>query len=195
MSRTTLFIGDSVTDCDRNDFDGIGNGYVRNIRNSGAVVGDVINKGISGNRIGDLAARWDADVMTYAPETLTVLIGVNDTWRRYDDNDPTTAFDFTNRYRELLARSVEAFAPRLFLCQPFILPVEPEMEGWLPDLNEKIEGIKGLSSEFGATYIPYGDHFRSLLGAHSMQELAGDGIHPTELGHQVMADLWLSYAV
>lgn len=195
MSSTALFIGDSVTDCDRNEFDGIGHGYVKLIRDSGRLSDTVINRGISGNRIGDLANRWQSDVMDFAPATLTVLIGVNDTWRRYDDNDPTSAEDFTNRYRALLAQTVEAFSPRLFLGQPFILPVRAEMELWLADLDEKIEGIKSLAAEFGATYIGYGDHFRSLLGKYSMAELAEDGIHPTALGHQLMAEYWLSYAV
>ena len=194
MADISLFIGDSVTDCNRLDHDGIGDGYVKKIRDSGKVSGEIINRGISGNRIGDLRDRWQSDVMAHRPSTFTVLIGVNDTWRRYDDNDPTSAEDFTNEYRKLL-QEVSAYSPRLFLCQPFILPVQPEMSDWLGDLNEKIEGIKQLVTEFGATYIPYGDYFRELLAQYSMEELAGDGIHPTDLGHQLMANLWLSYSV
>lgn len=81
---TLLFQGDSVTDCGRSreDTTDLGPGYPRfaaeelakrypNLR--------VINRGISGNRSGDLVARWEEDCLALKPDLLSILIGINDT--------------------------------------------------------------------------------------------------------------------
>jgi len=197
MSAPILFIGDSVTDCNRKSYDpsdrSLGDGYVRNIQASGRFTHEIINRGISGNRIGDLENRWQQDVLDLKPQVLSILIGVNDTWRRYDDNSPTSAESFTSRYRGLLQQSRDAFECDLYLCQPFILPVREEMNEWLGDLNEKIEGIKSLAQEFNATYVSFGDKLNSEAASLGMQALAEDGIHPTELGHEIMAQYWLQH--
>ncbi|MDB5324534.1 MAG: hypothetical protein JWM57_103, partial [Phycisphaerales bacterium] len=71
--QTFLFIGDSITDVGRKtDPDGIGNGYVRLIRDylyakDPAKSTRVINTGISGNKVTDLAKRWKEDVLDHAP--------------------------------------------------------------------------------------------------------------------------------
>ena len=44
----------------------------------------VVNKGVAGHRMYDLEARWTTDVLALTPSAVTVLIGINDTWRRYD---------------------------------------------------------------------------------------------------------------
>ncbi len=193
MARPILFIGDSVTDCDRNreQFDGLGNGFVKLIDESKLFSDPVLNRGISGDRIGNLEDRWQSDVLELRPQVLSILIGVNDTWRRYDDNDPTSAEDFTTRYRNLIIRTQSTLDFKLYLCQPFILPVREEMKEWLGDLNEKIQGIKSLAQEFDATYVPFGDYFNSMIAELGMEGLAEDGIHPTELGHELMAKFWL----
>jgi lysophospholipase L1-like esterase len=193
MIGKILFIGDSVTDCDRvreNLYD-TGTGYVKKLVD--AHFGDdlIINKGISGDRIGNLEDRWQEDVMDLQPSVLTILIGVNDTWRRYDDNDPTSAEDFTNRYRALIKKTQAAFPVKIILCEPFILPVREEMKEWRTDLEEKIAGIKSLATEFNLPFVAYDQKFAELVETHCMTALAEDGIHPTDFGHQVMADLWL----
>ncbi|MFP3394430.1 GDSL-type esterase/lipase family protein, partial [Brevibacillus sp. SIMBA_076] len=62
----------------------------------------VVNVGISGNRAVDLEARWDDDVEPTSPDVLTIYIGVNDMWRRYDRDDETTAEDFEATIRRFL---------------------------------------------------------------------------------------------
>jgi len=197
MSAPVLFIGDSVTDCNRESYDrsdrSLGDGYVQIIKASNRISHEIINRGISGNRIGDLENRWQQDVLDLKPRVLSILIGVNDTWRRFDDNDPTSADEFTARYKTLLQKTRGELEVDLYLCQPFILPVREEMHEWLGDLNEKIEGIKSLAHDFGATYIPFGDKFNAEVDSVGMSALAEDGIHPTHLGHEIMAQLWLEH--
>ena len=193
MSRT-IFIGDSVTDCGRLELPPHGDGYVSLIAQSGRLPGEIINVGTSGHRLVDLAQRWEKDVISYRPTVLSIAIGINDTWRRYDDNDPTTVEDFESRYRSVLDQVMEMTAPQLFLCEPFLLEVNPEMLTWREDLNPKIEVVHRLASEYSATLIPFDQEFKRLASQMAMSELAEDGIHPTPFGHAAMAELWLNRA-
>ncbi len=191
MTQRTVFIGDSVTDCGRLDLPPYGDGYVRGIVESGRLGGTISNVGTSGHRLVDLVARWQHDVLDAQPTCVSIAIGINDTWRRYDDDDVTTAEDFEANYRFVLARTVEATGAQLVLCEPFLLPVEPAMLNWREDLNPKIGVVHRLASEFGATLVNFDAAFTALATTTPMTELAGDGIHPTALGHHMMAELWL----
>jgi acyl-CoA thioesterase I len=188
-----LFIGDSVTDCGRRDDapDFLGDGYVRLIADK-LTDRRIINAGISGNRAIDLRDRWHIDVVEQKPDILTVYVGINDTWRRYDENDPTSAATFETNYRACLADV--GGASRLILVEPFVLPVNEEQEHWNEDLDEKRAVVARLAAEFGAGFVP----LQLLLGAaaedHGATALAADGVHPTELGHRLIADAWLDVA-
>jgi lysophospholipase L1-like esterase len=48
-----------------------------------------------------------------------------------------------------------------------------------------------MATEFGAKLVPFDQHFKAISKEMAMAELADDGIHPSKLGHQIMADLWL----
>ena len=195
MSERTVFIGDSVTDCGRENLPPFGDGYVRDIANSGRLAGEISNVGTSGHRLVDLQARWQRDVLDFQPTRVSIAIGINDTWRRYDDNDPTDVADFERNYRDVLDQTVAIGVTELVLCEPFLLAVQPEMESWREDLDPKIEVVHRLAAEYGARLVRFDSHFNELAKHQPMSELADDGIHPTELGHQIMAELWLATAL
>ena len=193
MTGPIVFIGDSITDSGRRDDppDYLGEGYVRIVAERLATR-RVINVGISGNRAIDLRDRWDIDVVALKPDILSVFVGVNDTWRRYDSNDPTTAAAFEENYRACLADV--GGASRVILVEPFLVPVSEDQEHWREDLDEKRAVVARLAVEFGAGFVP----LQSLLGVaaedHGAAAIAFDGVHPTELGHRLIADAWLEVA-
>jgi len=191
MSKVNVFIGDSVTDCGRLIEPPFGDGYVFNIAQSGRLSGEIINVGTSGHRLIDLENRWEADVLTHKPTLVSVAIGINDTWRRYDDNDVTYIQDFEDSYRRVLNATKTQGNPELVLCEPFLLEVREEMKTWREDLDPKIAVVHKLASEFGAKLVPFDKRFKELAQEMSMLELAEDGIHPSKLGHTILADLWL----
>ena len=191
MSNVTVFIGDSVTDCGRLVERPYGDGYVYNIANSGRLKGEIINVGTSGHRLIDLENRWNTDVLAHKPTLVSVAIGINDTWRRYDDNDPTSTEDFEDTYRRVLKATKANGNPDLVLCEPFLLSVREEMNTWREDLDPKIAVVHTMAAEFGATLVRFDQRFNDVAQEMSMLELADDGIHPSKLGHQIMADLWL----
>ena len=48
---------------------------------------EVMNCGISGNRVVDLLARWKRDCLNLKPDVITILIGVNDVWHEFGNHD------------------------------------------------------------------------------------------------------------
>lgn len=191
MSAVNIFIGDSVTDCGRDIEPPYGDGYVREIARSGNLAGQIINVGTSGHRLVDLEKRWQVDVLDHKPTLVSIAIGINDTWRRYDDNDPTSTQDFRDQYHRVLTLTRQAYNPQFVLCEPFLLSVRGEMNTWREDLDPKIAVVHKLATEFNAKLVPFDQRFNDMAKEMSMSELAEDGIHPSTLGHQIMADLWL----
>jgi lysophospholipase L1-like esterase len=186
--RTVVFAGDSVTDCGRReDPAGLGDGYVRNLYDDLAASRPrIVNAGISGNRAVDLVARWQQDVLAHQPDLVSVLIGINDTWRRYDKDDPTSTEDFEASYRELL----EPLTAKLVLVEPFLVAVKPEQRSWREDLDPKIEVVRRLATEYDALLVPADVEFNRQALTVGATTLADDGVHPTAAGHRLIADLW-----
>ena len=151
----------------------------------------MINVGTSGHRLVDLNARWLTDVMAYRPTRVSIAIGINDTWRRYDDNDPTSVDSFEANYRSVLNSTLELSSVELVLCEPFLLHVLPEMETWREDLDPKIAVVHRLAAEYDAKLVPFDKHLNGLTKSVPMVEIADDGIHPSAFGHHEMAMLWL----
>jgi lysophospholipase L1-like esterase len=191
-----LFQGDSITDCGRNrETGGLGGGYPSMVaglfkaRNPGVEV-TFINKGISGNRVVDLQGRWQEDCIDLAPDVVSILIGINDTWRRYDSGNPTSARDYETGYRSILSK-VKALGAQILILEPFVLPYPEDRKSWREDLDPKIAAAKRLAGEFGAEYIPLDSLFAEAAKAYPPEFWAGDGVHPSAVGHALIADAWL----
>lgn len=196
---TVLFTGDSITDCHRLDSGPprLGDGYVRDIAAelSARLPGiRVLNTGISGNRVPDLEQRWDADCLALRPDVLTILIGINDTWRRYDNDDPTSVDVFEAAYRRLLTRVRDDLGCRVVLMEPFLTPTSKEQHGWREDLDPKIDAVRRLAREFETVLLPTDRVMTEAVERLGAAAVTYDGVHPTSLGHRVLADTWLAQA-
>lgn len=193
-----LFQGDSITDAGRSREDDslLGNGYPMMIgswyysRFPEARV-TFLNRGISGNRVKDLQARFEKDFIGLRPTWISILIGVNDCWRRYDSNDPTSAEEYEERYRELLTGLRRNSDAKLILCEPFLLHVTPEIAKWREDLDPKINAVRKLAKEFGALLAPLDGVFTDAAGKQPLGFWSADGVHPTSAGHALIARAWL----
>jgi lysophospholipase L1-like esterase len=198
---TVLFQGDSITDADRARFypDDLGRGYAlmaagwfsarypeRAVR--------FLNRGVAGDRVVDLHARWDDDCLALRPDTLSILVGINETWRAFDAGDPTTVDAFERGYRELLRRACEALPNvRVILMEPFLLPVADDRDhaAWRADLDPKIQAVRRLAREFAALLIPLDGLFAQATARREAAFWAEDGVHPTSAGHALIAQAWL----
>lgn len=188
-----LFQGDSITDAARDRaYDiSMGRGYAMMTAGQAMLRFPdrrltFLNRGISGNRVRDLVARWTEDAIALQPDFLSILIGINDTWRRYDRDDPTSAEDFERDYRLILGRVRRETRARIILLEPFLLPVAGR-EAWREDLDPKRAAVRRLAAEFADVFIPLDDLFRQRWSAPSPAYWAEDGVHPTPAGHALIA--------
>lgn len=191
------FIGDSITDAgrDRSDPTSLGDGYVSLLAPELVAGGaEVFNLGIAGDRAVDLAERWASDLMPTAPEVLTVYIGVNDVWRRFDSDDPTPTAQFERTLRTLLDSVMAAHAPQLILVEPYLLPVREEQSGWLDELDEKRAAIRRLAVDFGAALVPLHEVLTAAAEGRDAADLAPDGVHPHPEASALIADAWRAAA-
>lgn len=182
--------GDSVTDCGRReDPQALGHGYVRLLAEGPLSGHEVRNTGISGNRLTDLAERWADDVLAAEPGLLSVLIGVNDTWRRYDAGLLSPVDDFERRYRDLLTSLPPT--TRVVLLEPFLLPVTEEQQvWWTEDLAARVEAVHRIADDHDAVLVPTHQALTAAATEVGNAALAADGVHPTAEGHRLIADLW-----
>ena len=201
---TILFQGDSITDGNRGrtaDPNHImGHGYAFSIASRlGADYPErnlkFINKGISGNTVSDLAARWQTDTFDLKPDVVSILVGVNDVYFKLKNENNSAADDFESTYRKLLSSTRETLPNALLvLGEPFVLPVgmvKENLDQWMKAIEEKQQVVKKLSSDFDAIFIDYQQVFSKASKRAVADYWIWDGIHPTVPGHELMAREWI----
>ncbi len=201
MAKTIVFQGDSVTDCNRSYETEIPNwalgcGYVAIA--AGQLTADnpeqiaVYNRGVSGNRIVEVYSRWKRDTLNLRPDVISLLIGVNDTWRRFDSNDGIEPERYEVLYRMLLEWTrKELPETKLVLISPFALETGVVTSEWLEELAERGKIVRKLSEEFGTEFIDGQKLFDDLTAFGPANFWTPDGVHPAIAGHTRLAQAWL----
>lgn len=204
-SQKLLFIGDSVTDCERAKPDGeglfaaLGNGYVANVDALfQAVYPDygirVVNKGISGNTVRDLNARWQEDVIQQKPDWLSMMIGINDVWRQYDTPFIKEWHVYLDEYEETLRKLVTETKPLvkgLVLMTPFYIEIN-EADPMRRTMDQYGQVVKKIADETGCLFVNTQEAFNHVLQELYSATLAWDRVHPTAAGHMVLARAFLN---
>ena len=195
-SDTLLFIGDSITAAGRRDDpEDLGFGFVRIIRDRlrcrhPEAKLTILNRGVGGDTVRELAARWREDVLDLHPNVLHVSIGVNDVWSQVIDPESPHGVgieEFDATYRELLTQVRESEHVRLMIAEPTVIGEDPE------DLGNRmlvpyLTSVRHLASEFGAALVPMNLAFHRLKCANPADTWTTDGVHPNSAGHMLMAE-------
>jgi len=200
-----LFQGDSITDGNRsrnNDWNHLlGHGYAYLVASKlGFEHPDknfhFYNRGISGNKVTDLAARWQTDTIDIKPDVLSILIGVNDVNSMFTGKDMVTAERFGEVYRSLLNQTKEKLpGVHLVLCEPFILRVgrvQDKWEEWFSEIQKRQEIVQKLSVEYHTVYVPLQEAFNKAVDRAPAGYWIWDGVHPMPAGHELIAREWIS---
>jgi len=200
-----LFQGDSITDAGRdknvktpNTSPMMGSGYA--ILAAGELLFKhaekdltIYNKGISGNKVHQLAERWDADCIELKPNVLSVLIGVNDFWHTKTGGYQATVKTYEDDYRTLLKRTVAALpGVKLIIGEPFAVKgIRAVDDSWYPEFDKYRETAKKLADEFNAVFIPYQKIFDEAQKRAPGVYWTHDGVHASLAGACLMANAWL----
>ncbi|WP_343693638.1 SGNH/GDSL hydrolase family protein [Chitinophaga sp.] len=200
-----LFQGDSITDAGRkrdndeaNNTNALGNGYAflaaaallkqfpdKNLK--------IYNRGISGNKVHQLAERWDTDCLNLQPDVLSILIGVNDYWHTLTGGYTGTIKTYKNDLTALLDRTKQKLPNvQLIIGEPFAVNhVRAVDDKWFPAFNDYRAAAKEIAGKYDAVFIPYQEIMDKAQKSAPGSYWTGDGVHPSLAGAELMASSWL----
>lgn len=201
---TILFQGDSITDAGRNREEmaanhsgALGRGYAflasgQLLYNHAGKDIKIYNKGISGNKVYQLAERWDKDCLELKPDVLSILIGVNDYWHKRNGKYDGTPDVYRKDLTALLERTRKALPNVNFIiCEPFAITGTTAVDDtWFPDFTAYQTAAREIAGSFGATFIPFQSLFDKAQKKAPGGYWAADGVHPSIAGAQLMASAW-----
>ncbi|HEY4061071.1 MAG TPA: SGNH/GDSL hydrolase family protein [Puia sp.] len=200
-----LFQGDSITDAHRKRDDMAANspaalgtsypflaGAELLYRYSGKNL-KCFNKGVSGNKVYQLAERWDADCLDLKPTVLSILVGVNDFWHTLVNGYKGTIQTYKDDYKTLLDRTKQKLPDvKLIIGEPYaVIGVKSVDEKWYPAFNDYRHAAREIADSFGAAFIPYQEIYDKAQKSAPGSYWTVDGVHPSLAGARLMAQAWL----
>jgi lysophospholipase L1-like esterase len=200
-----LFQGDSITDAGRdrkrednaNDARALGSGYAfltaTQLLAGRADAGlKIYNRGISGNKVFQLAERWNKDCTALKPNVVSILVGVNDIWHTLNGNYQGTVPIYEKDYRSLLEWTQRDLPEvRLVICEPFVLRCGAVDDKWFPEFDRYRAVARRVARDFHAVFVPFQAVFDKAVKTAPPEYWAKDGVHPTMAGASLMAQTWL----
>ena len=187
-----IFLGDSITEGgrDRSDPASLGSEYVdlfynklRNLYENTTFT--VLNRGVSGDRIADMAARLDTDVLSEKPDAVILLAGVNDVVRE-PSGEKFDADAFAAVYEDILKRIKESGA-RLIVAEPFLFAV-PDKKRFRRDFDAALKKIRTLALEYADAHVALDEIFAGVSQNAGIAAYSPDGVHPTHRAERLIAD-------
>ncbi len=172
----------------------------------------VHNAGVGGNTTTDALRRLQADVLAHKPRVVIMQFGINDSavdvWKKPPTTTPRVPLE---RYLENFRAMIDAaqkqrakvivmttnplrWTPRLrgLYGRP---PYHPEsMDGFdVPFLAEYNNALRKLAKEMNARVVDVRAAYPGFAEKHhvTIDALLTDGMHPGDLGHQLVAELLL----
>jgi lysophospholipase L1-like esterase len=198
--KKLVFIGDSITDAGRRDqAPPFGTGYVSVVRNLlvaryPSLNLNIVNRGINGNNVRDLAARWEKDAVAERPDYLSVCVGINDIWNAVygDRNRGVPLPEYQESLRRMLKRSKDASGGKLglILMSPFM--IEPNKATALrPSFDQYADVMAKLAVEFEARFVNLQAEWDGKLRFTTPAFWSADQFHPNGPGAMVIAQAFL----
>ncbi|MBE6355734.1 MAG: lysophospholipase [Lentisphaerae bacterium] len=203
MSKVIVFQGDSITDAGRSKEAGLppnkdlGFGYPC-LTAAALLAGEpekawqIYNRGISGNRVVDLYARWKVDALNLRPDILSILIGVNDTWHEIGSKNGVEVPRYAQFLRMLMDWTKQELPEcKILLMEPFVLVTGAVDESWLDEINARRQAVREIAREYNTLFMATQSLFDEAVKHAPANYWLGDGVHPTYAGHKLISDEWL----
>ena len=200
---TILFQGDSITDGGRdkknqiaNQQKALGAGYAWMAASHLLIKNPQLNltihnRGISGNKVHQLANRWDKDCLDLKPDILSIMIGVNDIWHGLNGKYEGTVKTYEDDFLNLMERTRKALPKTQFvICEPFVLRCGAVNGKWFPEFDRYRAAARKVADQNNATFVPFQSMFDEAVQYAPPKHWAGDGVHPSSHGASLMAHFW-----
>jgi len=155
------------------------------------------NRGVSGRSLSAMRAKEEEETLAFAPDVLSLLIGVNDTLQARERGEPVGegAETFAASYRAMLEKVRSRFPGiQLVLLEPFLLPCGKITSEHLADLAPRQAALPAIARDFGATFVPLQRRLEAASEAGGPAYWLFDGIHPHAPAQWLIASAWLEAA-
>ncbi len=194
-SSTLVMIGDSITACQRDvsNPDDLGTGYVSFV--DGLLTAcypahhiRVLNRGVPGDTVRDLRARWQADVLDLQPGWLSVCIGINDVWQQFDGKHEgqmhVTLAEYERTLGQLLT-SARSMLKGLILLTPYF--IQSRGEAMRTMMDDYGAAVRRLAQRHAAIFVDTQSAFDRAVESTAVETLAWDRAHLNIPGHMILA--------
>ncbi|MBO5136151.1 MAG: hypothetical protein J5984_01815 [Clostridia bacterium] len=179
-----------------------------------------VNKGISGESSSQIYARLGRDCLQYKPTFINILAGVNDAGdlslgfteemvvRNYLENLERMVNESRELYPDVKIVICEPFYKKIdykedpynHIPHPFCEPyfkfacfevTEETIERYDSIVKKMQKELPGLCEKLNVIFVPFQDIYDKAEEKTHISYFIWDHIHPTMVGHRLMADRWL----
>jgi len=196
MPKSTWVIaGDSITACQRDvcNPDNLGNGYVSFVDGllTACYPGHhirVLNRGVPGDTVREMKARWQTDVLDLKPDWLSICIGINDVWQHFDGKHEGQSLVTLNEYEQTLEELLANVRPMLkglILMTPYFIQLHGEPMRMMMD--EYGIAVQRLAQKYRAIFVDTQAVFDRAVAFTPVETLAWDRAHLNIPGHMILA--------
>lgn len=192
-----VFFGDSIT-----ELGGGPNGYVTLAADAlrekyGAKAPEVINAGVSGNKVPDLQFRLARDVLSKNPTVVVIYIGINDVWHfALPGLKGTSKEDYESGLREIIWRC-HAAGIRVILCTPSVIGEKAGSENPQDEMLDAYAEIsRKVARDANTQLCDLHRFFVGYLKQHNPRDLregvlTADGVHLNAEGNRFVSGILL----
>ena len=210
-SSKVIFLGDSITQAgESEEGEGTYKGFITSLKENVGQEMELINKGISGNKVPDLLLRYKNDVLDLKPNIVFIYIGINDVWHKYDWGSGTDIDIYENGLRKIISE-IKTTGAKIILCTPTVIGENigefklvnnfkyiETADIMNNDLDAFSDVVRNLSSEFNTELLDLRKKFKDYISKNNMENLSKgiltyDGVHLNNEGNKLIADEMIKF--
>ena len=189
--KRVVFFGDSITQAGAEP-----GGYIEVMKTLvDTSQYELLGAGISGNKVTDLQARIQTDVLDKNPDVVVVYIGVNDVWHfyKFEGTTGTEADAYEAGLRDV-AQRIQGQGATVLFCTPTVIGEDVDSEAeenvrliQYADIVRRV--ADDTNSQLCDLRLAFGDALRARNADGAYQGvLTTDGVHMNEAGNRFLAE-------
>lgn len=189
--KRVIFFGDSVTQAGAKP-----GGYIEIMKTLvDTTQYELIGAGISGNKVTDLQARIERDVLDQNPDVVFVYIGINDVWHfyKFEGTTGTEADRYEAGLRDV-AQKIQDRGATVIFCTPTAIGEDLSSN---TEENTRLTAyadiVRRVADDTGSQLCDLRKAFGKYLKKHNKEKayegiLTTDGVHMNEAGNRFLAE-------
>ena len=188
--KRVIFFGDSITEAGAKP-----GGYIRMLREMvDTTQYELMGAGISGNKVTDLQARIQQDVLDQQPDVVVVYIGINDVWHfyKFEGTTGTEADRYEAGLRDV-AQQIQDQGATVVFCTPTVIGEAPDSDS---EENVRLiqyaDIVRQVAKDTNSPLCDLREAYTTYLQENNPDQayegiLTTDGVHMNEAGNEFLA--------